>query len=644
MKMVKKALSITAAVAIMAMSMFNFSILSAETLQTGPVSMMPTAQPAGAATLTDGVLTVTGTANTAVTYNVNQTYNINTLPNLFYDLSSTANFEITFNTTGTDELNVNLAGDFAPTAGGTAYVDAGDYITSAPFRGSPNWFGLIPADGSYIINYITITLKSEGSIAIYDLYMNDVVKPFVADDTMKDAADLLANPETDWVSVAGGDGTSVSASKVDGAVTLTNVGAGWPAAKVTLAPAITVNVATDSLDYNITVDENCSTNIMLFFNSSDWQYFSLNTLIDTSLAAGSDLGAGTYTGSIAFSDMNLAYTDGDFASWITDGQVQLTGMKIFAVGDAGTSVTLDRMMVRVPKESVIVTFDSLGGSAVSAQTLLESANAVEPTAPTKDANTFGGWYTEAACTTLYDFDTAVTSDITLFAKWTAAPVVTATPTTVAEKTYTKKSLISLTPSAWSLYPVDTATNTITATSGVLTLTNVGGTYPAAGYSPASPIVGTVASDLLSFDITVGGGTNIILFFDGSTPDAYSGDNSYLSISKYISSSKTDANGDLLGNGAIVKGTVALSDIVFPAGVVKNGKVSITGIKIFNVGANGVTIVIRDLSLATEQAAGTTTNPATGNSSSLPVAALIIVSGALIVITKKVNSKKLNKSF
>jgi uncharacterized repeat protein (TIGR02543 family) len=70
-----------------------------------------------------------------------------------------------------------------------------------------------------------------------------------------------------------------------------------------------------------------------------------------------------------------------------------------------------------------VTFNSNGGSSVPAQTVDNGYKATKPADPTKSGYTFGGWYTDSACTTAFDFNTAVTSDITLYAKWTA--VVTA---------------------------------------------------------------------------------------------------------------------------------------------------------------------------------------------------------------------------
>lgn len=66
-----------------------------------------------------------------------------------------------------------------------------------------------------------------------------------------------------------------------------------------------------------------------------------------------------------------------------------------------------------------VTFDANGhGTAPTAQTVASGATASEPTAPTADGWTFGGWYKEAGCSNAFDFNTAITGNITLYAKWT----------------------------------------------------------------------------------------------------------------------------------------------------------------------------------------------------------------------------------
>ena len=71
----------------------------------------------------------------------------------------------------------------------------------------------------------------------------------------------------------------------------------------------------------------------------------------------------------------------------------------------------------VASETYTVTFDTDGGSAVTAQTVEAGQKATKPADPTKDGFTFKGWTLNGSD---YDFGTAVTGDITLKAKWEAA--------------------------------------------------------------------------------------------------------------------------------------------------------------------------------------------------------------------------------
>ncbi|MBQ9438802.1 MAG: InlB B-repeat-containing protein, partial [Lachnospiraceae bacterium] len=67
----------------------------------------------------------------------------------------------------------------------------------------------------------------------------------------------------------------------------------------------------------------------------------------------------------------------------------------------------------------VVAFNLNGhGTAVASQSVKDGQAAKEPEAPVAEGFTFGGWYTEAECTSAYNFDTSVTADITLYAKWT----------------------------------------------------------------------------------------------------------------------------------------------------------------------------------------------------------------------------------
>ena len=64
-----------------------------------------------------------------------------------------------------------------------------------------------------------------------------------------------------------------------------------------------------------------------------------------------------------------------------------------------------------------VTFDSQGGSPVSAVTVKKGNAVAEPTAPTRDNYTFEGWFLEAEALNKYNFSSPVNANLTLFAGW-----------------------------------------------------------------------------------------------------------------------------------------------------------------------------------------------------------------------------------
>lgn len=66
-----------------------------------------------------------------------------------------------------------------------------------------------------------------------------------------------------------------------------------------------------------------------------------------------------------------------------------------------------------------VTFDCKGGTDVAPQKVVSGDKAVKPDDPTREGNTFAGWYDNENCTgDPFDFNTAITENKTLYAKWT----------------------------------------------------------------------------------------------------------------------------------------------------------------------------------------------------------------------------------
>jgi uncharacterized repeat protein (TIGR02543 family) len=75
--------------------------------------------------------------------------------------------------------------------------------------------------------------------------------------------------------------------------------------------------------------------------------------------------------------------------------------------------------VILPFTDYKVSFESNGGSDVRYMIadITGTEKLLEPI-PTKEGFKFAGWFTDAELTRSFDFDTAITSDMTLYAKWT----------------------------------------------------------------------------------------------------------------------------------------------------------------------------------------------------------------------------------
>lgn len=65
-----------------------------------------------------------------------------------------------------------------------------------------------------------------------------------------------------------------------------------------------------------------------------------------------------------------------------------------------------------------VTFDALGGTSVPGQELQYGDKIEQPEPPTREGYAFGGWYTDEALTTPWNFsEDIVSGDVELYAKW-----------------------------------------------------------------------------------------------------------------------------------------------------------------------------------------------------------------------------------
>ena len=67
----------------------------------------------------------------------------------------------------------------------------------------------------------------------------------------------------------------------------------------------------------------------------------------------------------------------------------------------------------------VIGFDIIKGSHTPEAEDTTPSAVTKPADPTREGYTFGGWFTDEACTQAFDFDAAVEADVTLHAKWIA---------------------------------------------------------------------------------------------------------------------------------------------------------------------------------------------------------------------------------
>jgi uncharacterized repeat protein (TIGR02543 family) len=120
------------------------------------------------------------------------------------------------------------------------------------------------------------------------------------------------------------------------------------------------------------------------------------------------------SGSTATRPTNPTRSGYTFDNWYSNST--LTTVYNFS-STVTSNITLYAKWNTVSPTTYTVTFNSNGGSSVSSQTVNSGSTATRPTNPTKSGYTFDNWYSNSTLTTVYNFSTAVTGNITLYAKW-----------------------------------------------------------------------------------------------------------------------------------------------------------------------------------------------------------------------------------
>ncbi|HAG04012.1 MAG TPA: hypothetical protein DCG28_01115 [Lachnospiraceae bacterium] len=106
-----------------------------------------------------------------------------------------------------------------------------------------------------------------------------------------------------------------------------------------------------------------------------------------------------------------APTGKTFDKWEINGKNYAAGESVVISGDT----TIKAIYKMIPST---VTFNMKGHGEDLSQTVEYGAKATQPEAPTAEGYTFKGWYSDENCETPFDFDSPVTQDTTIYAKWT----------------------------------------------------------------------------------------------------------------------------------------------------------------------------------------------------------------------------------
>ncbi|MCR5618100.1 MAG: InlB B-repeat-containing protein [Clostridiales bacterium] len=179
-------------------------------------------------------------------------------------------------------------------------------------------------------------------------------------------------------------------------------------------------------------------------------------------------GAGTYYKGDTVTISAIPDSNVVFSYWLTQ-----YGEEVSTSATYSFSPTVDIKMFAVFRkpETFTVSFESNGGSSVTTQSITEGQKATKPSDPTKADSVFLGWYKDSSLTTEFNFDTPITENTTLYAKYkTLIKEVDCTITKPAEGKSPDMNPISADPSKYDVkldlwyfyeepYPTVTETDT-----------------------------------------------------------------------------------------------------------------------------------------------------------------------------------------
>ena len=232
------------------------------------------------------------------------------------------------------------------------------------------------------------------------------------------------------ISYAVKSGDAVTVNESTGALTIVKVGS----ATITVTAAETATYAQATKDVTVTVNPKTMTVSAPNVTATvDGQPHGITVTV-TDPATGYTVKYGTTAGEYT---LNASPTQTEAGSLTVYYQVTADNYTTYT-GSATMTVS------DIPTYAVTVTFDSDGGSAVAAQTVASGGKATKPADPTCEGWTFLGWFVDPTLDNIYtieqneagevtgyhlntyDFDTAVTADVTLKALWSTRLYVNTT--------------------------------------------------------------------------------------------------------------------------------------------------------------------------------------------------------------------------
>lgn len=126
-------------------------------------------------------------------------------------------------------------------------------------------------------------------------------------------------------------------------------------------------------------------------------------------------GGGAYCYKLGDAEARAIYTAAGHNNFCDSPIASDANGNLYYINDSGTLFKLS--------SGLKITFSTGAGSSVLSDSVMNGGKVSRPADPTREGYTFGGWFTDEACTQAYDFDAQVIGPLTLYAKWNEKPAV-----------------------------------------------------------------------------------------------------------------------------------------------------------------------------------------------------------------------------